>query len=1241
MKKQIIDVIKDLWTKPGVKIALAIETLILLCLVVNLFFHNDVFTYEFQGEDIINNVYLPAGTYTATIRYSSDTNYGAEIKCYDEQNSSYTLRSSEIWLFTGVEEDSFEVFVQGKTDTATVEMISFDDANVELQSITFNENAAGARILLFMYLMLIVIVDGVLVSVCYDKLYGIKKDTKVVFGVLIGLSIILCIPLMMDYYLNGADLGYHLLRVEGIRDSILGGEFPNRIAPGWLQEHGYASAIYYCETLLYIEAFFRLIGFDVVTAYRLFMVVITLLTVGIAYFSYTYAFRNKIAGLVSTVIYCLSFYRFCKTYASGAFGECFAVMILPLFFYSFYRLYTDDVNEKSYKYRYIPLAISYSVLLQSHLLSTEQMGVATVILGIILFKRTFRLRTILEYVKGAILSALLSLWYLIPFVEYWIKEDVVIQNVSARTIQDMGLFAAHHFVGFAGSGDNTVYYETGMYNSSTVGLGLIVPVVFIIFAVIIYNKKELLSKLDRGAAYVCAAFSIVTMIISLNVFPWDKIQFMSGITEMLVSSIQFPNRFLTITNVCIAALAGFVVKAIISQKKSPRRFVIFGLIGVSLISHLYYMNIYLEAADFTRIYNPEAMGSGYVSGGEYLPYGVHEDIYRHLPQATDGISVDNVNRSSFGTTMYVDNQSESSGYVTVDFLYYHNYRAFCGDLELICEPDDVGEVKITIPKGLKGDISVRYTIPVYWRISEIISGLALVALIILGVAAARVSERLVKEDNFTELFDDIRNPIELKYTYSMGVQIALVLAVYIISVLPVFYEFVSSGDDILNSIAKITTLSESVMIRRLAPAATDDFGSYFNIIQSNICYYLPALLYRAGIPFVVAYKLWLGIINLLTAFMALFVFGKIAKVLGMNGKKSTVNPIVIIYAFYMLNPGRLTDLYIAGNLGRGLVYAVLPIVALGVVNILKGKRGGILLAALGLSFTGLCSVQIQTQMILAFVVFMLLAEIRKNFFGKVLKIIAVCILSYLANAFVYVQVLVACKDAEYVVRSVATNVQGMGVYISQYLLMFFGDGISEKYFENGLDYAKALGPGLGLILVLLICLIYGKVKGIKLNSYKYTFIFTTIILMLLSLNGCPYFLLQNKKYGLSVLLSLWGRPAELSVAISLILTVGLLVVMTAYYAKNTYIFRIFTCISLLFSIGPAITFDWLLYKSNAAIGGDVVNSLAENSARFEIMPESKLFLAADAISALVFVGLIFAIIAICSVGGKKGKVDGK
>ena len=77
------------------------------------------------------------------------------------------------------------------------------------------------------------------------------------------ISLVASIPYLCEYNITGADLTYHLQRIEGVKDGILGGQFPVRLEPRWVYDHGYANAIFYCNTFLYFPALLRLLGFTV------------------------------------------------------------------------------------------------------------------------------------------------------------------------------------------------------------------------------------------------------------------------------------------------------------------------------------------------------------------------------------------------------------------------------------------------------------------------------------------------------------------------------------------------------------------------------------------------------------------------------------------------------------------------------------------------------------------------------------------------------------------------------------------------------------------------------------------------------------------------------------------------------------------------------------------------------------------------------------------------------------------
>ena len=208
------------------------------------------------------------------------------------------------------------------------------------------------------------------------------------------------------------------------------------------------------------------------------------------------------------------------------------------------------------------------MLLQSHLLSCEMVGLFTILLCVILWKKVFRPQTFLVLAKTVIYSILLSAWYLVPFADYMLTGDFVIQHVSGRTIQERGLYPAHLFLTFFENGGSVFFEEYGMAETAPMGVGMVLMLALGIFGYLLLSGKWKKANLpERVLANIAAGFALLAMLMSLSLFPWDKLQFMNQITATLVSSIQFPNRFLTIANVCLTVVAGAVAKYVMTRGK--------------------------------------------------------------------------------------------------------------------------------------------------------------------------------------------------------------------------------------------------------------------------------------------------------------------------------------------------------------------------------------------------------------------------------------------------------------------------------------------------------------------------------------------------------------------------------------------------------------------------------------------------------------------------------------------------
>ncbi len=583
------------------------------------------------------------------------------------------------------------------------------------------------------------------IYVQYDREYSLSVPQKGIHFGLVLLLLFSSLPLLQDAMLSSGDLGYHMLRMMGIKDGILAGQFPVRIAPKWQQGYGYASSIFYGETLLYVGALFRLIGFSYITSYRLFLLFINALTILIAYYSFRKIFEDRYIGFLCTVLYTLSVYRLSKTFICGSLGETFGILFLPLIAYGFYRVFTQDIANKEYRYSWIPLTIAFTGLVQSHLLTGEQVGAFTILLCLILIKKVFRKETLCSLANTVIYSVLLSAWFLVPFADYMLRGDFTIQHVSGRTIQYRGLYLPNMLFTFFRNGYNVFYADNGMAESQPMGMGIALTVALLLWAgMLFFRKTAHLRKEEKALGNIAGGFAVLAMCMCLSVFPWDKIQSLNGITAMLVSSIQFPNRFLTIATLCAVLVAGVVAKEIRGQYETHGLQLYFaGMMVLTLCSSIYLMDDMLQTGNSYRIYGEEGMGSGYIAGAEYLPYGADATLFwTHDPYAGGMVAITDYHKDGIKMEMHCQNRGDKTEIVELPLLYYYGYRAYdkITGQELTITTSDNYAVCVEVPAGYEGTVQVTFVSPWYWRVAEVVSCLSLLGLIE-GVAMEKKRER--------------------------------------------------------------------------------------------------------------------------------------------------------------------------------------------------------------------------------------------------------------------------------------------------------------------------------------------------------------------------------------------------------------------------------------------------------------------------------------------------------------------
>lgn len=670
---------------------------------------------------VFENITLPPGVYRVELAYSCGTDKQNLCGVWDGSVLTNGLLTHGDQLYSGLSKTDFHMWLFERADAIQI-LITYDgQGHLWTGELHIHET----RQLWGMCLAVIVTATALLLAIrglwWYDRRYGISCENKNVIFLLSVLALFASAPYLTGMTPSGVDLTYHLHRIEGIRDGILSGQFPVRLEPEWVHGHGYANGIFYCGTLLLFPALLRIIGFPVTFSYNCYCIALNIATVLIAYYSFSRIFHSKYIGVAGSALYTLSIFRIYKLVVTSAVGEGSAVAFMPLVVYGFWRVFTEDEHGKAYRSCWIPLALGYAGLIQTHVLSCEITAFLTLLLCAASARKIFRKETLWELCKGAVGALLLSLWFLVPFLDYYIREDIHIKHMRARTIQERGLYPAQLLFNWRRFGSNALIVESGM-----LGVGFVLVLGFLVFGGLWFGGRlrDTESKIWKMGklSFVLGA---MLMWMSLEIFPWDKIQSSGRLAASLVSSLQFPHRFLGWGSTFLVLL--FCCCLYYFRENGQRALYLVGILCVLAgiaTSSLYLHDHVCRDHGQLVLYNDEGMGRGHISGAEYLVQGTVESTLQYHPPVMSGeVSVTDYQKGALRADFRCRNDSSQEGYVELPLLHYYGYRAYAGEerTPLSVRKGDNNVVRVIIPAGSDMQITVQFVSPWYWRAAEAVS----------------------------------------------------------------------------------------------------------------------------------------------------------------------------------------------------------------------------------------------------------------------------------------------------------------------------------------------------------------------------------------------------------------------------------------------------------------------------------------------------------------------------------------
>lgn len=695
---------------------------------------------------------LTPGVYQLLLNYNADSDMTNVVDIVSDTAPYGSILTNTTVLYAGQNHTDYVFWVRKPVSDLKVQVTYGGQGMLQVQDGLVVKTNLMERQNLVLWFAFCCILNGI-VLFAKEKETPVRKKVILLTGIIMGSSL----PLLTDYMLTGADMTFHLLRIEGIKDALLTGQFPVRMHPNWLQGHGYAAGIFYSDFFLYVPAILRIFGFTVQGAYKIYKLFVNIATYLVAFGCFKRMLKSEKLAMLGSFLYTFQIVRLIYIYGVDGVGQYTAMIFFPLVMYGFYRIYTMDTGAKQYQYSFIPLTIGLSGVVLSHVLSCVMTAFFALLLCLICIKKTCHPKRFLELCKTVLASLFLNAWYLVPFLDYTVNMDFAVTKGAAtlKQIQTWGMYIPQIFEAFPFGGQyNARSGPNGMVSETAYGIGLGLDIALFFAIIVLFVWKKRLGK----AGKICMGFGILSMTMSTLYFPWDRLAKSAGIVKQLIATLQFPYRMLVVTSVFLIMAILFILQELQGDMEKEEivlkgtRLATFGIVMGTILTTVFFCNTILtHSNDLFRIYDETCMGNSYISGAEYVLLNTDVDKLTYKPpvcgesdQVTsytkDGCHVVmDVEWGLQNTEGYEESDAQNAeSYVELPLLYYKGYEAkgeHGQKLDVVCGENNV--LRVLIPAGYQGKIDVDFKGFWYWRVAEAVS----LATLLMIWALARKSHR--------------------------------------------------------------------------------------------------------------------------------------------------------------------------------------------------------------------------------------------------------------------------------------------------------------------------------------------------------------------------------------------------------------------------------------------------------------------------------------------------------------------
>ena len=526
------------------------------------------------------------------------------------------------------------------------------------------------------------------------------RQNEIDFVILLAITAAACFPLLDgNSYVRGEDMFFHLTRIRGLADSLQAGYFPVRNQLYWLHNYGYGVGFYYPDTFLYFPAVLLLLGFDVLTAYKVFLVACSFFSIASTWYAGLRISCNRTAAMAAAVFMAFASYRLSNVYYRGAVGETQAAMFYPLIILGLYEIFYGD------RKRWWFFAMGFWGLLSCHMISLVMAAALTLLFLLTQVRNLIKEPALLSVLLRSVLVVVgLGAFFWMPMMEQSLTNpELRINNVLGGDVALNGtnyafpvenLFSRFKPWNFAWQAD-CIYPGWSL---------LLIP----LLAIGIWEKRD---KLTKTADFLLL-FSLPVIWMCTRAFPWQWKIFLPFVVR-----IQFAYRLLLPASVMLCLCGGIYFAKLVRKRSAV---LMLGLLTLFCFFSTAFPVLQESVQNRTVDKRMFVMQDNRVSGAEYLPKGLDKDFPGKnadtvlLAETDIPLNITAHKREKLGFSFRYDvPESDKPIHFSVPLIYYTGYQGTLnGEDGTIITPeiswDERGLVSLSNENISRGTVTVRY-----------------------------------------------------------------------------------------------------------------------------------------------------------------------------------------------------------------------------------------------------------------------------------------------------------------------------------------------------------------------------------------------------------------------------------------------------------------------------------------------------------------------------------------------------